>query len=95
MNLLGSKNKRNISGNKTILVFFCIVGPGGLVRGDVITGIEDCPVRDLDSWLTCLENIWEADPVGYCVQNEIVSRLSNNSEGNNTSFANFSKTTFF
>ncbi|CAL8072952.1 unnamed protein product [Orchesella dallaii] len=56
-------------------------GPGGLVRGDVITGIEDCPVRDLDSWLTCLENIWEADPVGYCVQNEIVSRLSNNTEG--------------
>lgn len=52
-----------------------------MVRGDVITGIEDCHVRDLDSWLTCLENIWEADPVGYCVQNEIVSRLSNNSEG--------------
>lgn len=51
------------------------------MRGDVITGIEDCQVRDLNSWLTCLENIWEADPVGYCVQNEMVSRLSNNSEG--------------
>lgn len=71
---------------------FCLVGPGGLVRGDVITGIEDCPVRDLDSWLTCLENIWEADPVGYCVQNEIVSRLSNNSEGK-TKVINNSKRT--
>jgi len=47
----------------------------------VITGIETCPVKDLDSWYTCLEKLWESEPAGFCVNNETLLKFSNNTEG--------------
>jgi len=64
------------------------VGPSGLMQGDVITGIENCPVKDLDSWYTCLEDIWGSEPVGYCVSNDNIVRFANNSEGSLFSHSN-------
>ncbi|CAG7719303.1 unnamed protein product [Allacma fusca] len=55
-------------------------GPSGLERGDVIIGIENCPVENLDSWLTCLESIWKVHPVGYCLMSDSIAKFSNNSE---------------
>lgn len=50
------------------------------MQGDIIFGIEKCPVQDLNSWFTCLESIWEAEPLGFCLDTDRVRKYSNHSE---------------
>ncbi|XP_034718686.1 membrane-bound transcription factor site-2 protease [Etheostoma cragini] len=42
-------------------------GPRGLSVGDIVTGLEDCPVRGVDDWSTCLSRISLTPQTGYCV----------------------------
>ncbi|XP_068200100.1 membrane-bound transcription factor site-2 protease isoform X2 [Antennarius striatus] len=42
-------------------------GPRGLAVGDIIRGLEDCPVGGVEDWTGCLSHLAHAPQTGYCV----------------------------
>ncbi|CAN9506032.1 unnamed protein product [Ophioblennius macclurei] len=42
-------------------------GPRGLSVGDMVTGLEDCAVRGVEDWSSCLAHLAHAPQTGYCV----------------------------
>ncbi|XP_062335514.1 membrane-bound transcription factor site-2 protease [Osmerus eperlanus] len=42
-------------------------GPRGLCVGDLVTGLEDCPVRGVEDWASCLTHLSHNPQTGYCV----------------------------
>lgn len=42
-------------------------GPRGLSMGDIVTALEDCPVRGVDDWNSCLSHLSHSPQTGYCV----------------------------
>ncbi|KAM3860587.1 membrane-bound transcription factor site-2 protease [Diretmus argenteus] len=42
-------------------------GPRGLSVGDIVTALEDCPVRGVEDWTSCLSHISHTPQTGYCV----------------------------
>lgn len=42
-------------------------GPRGLSVGDIITGLEDCPVSGVEDWTSCLSHLSHTPQMGYCV----------------------------
>lgn len=42
-------------------------GPRGLSVGDIVTGLEDCPVRGVEDWSSCLFHLSHTSQTGYCV----------------------------
>uniref|UniRef100_A0A3B4EUN5 Membrane-bound transcription factor site-2 protease n=1 Tax=Pundamilia nyererei TaxID=303518 RepID=A0A3B4EUN5_9CICH len=42
-------------------------GPRGLSVGDIVTGLEDCPVRGVEDWTSCLSHLAHTPQTGYCV----------------------------
>ncbi|TNN38758.1 Membrane-bound transcription factor site-2 protease [Liparis tanakae] len=42
-------------------------GPRGLSVGDIVTGLEDCPVGGVEDWSRCLSRLARAPQTGYCV----------------------------
>lgn len=42
-------------------------GPRGLSVGDIVTGLEDCPVRGVEDWINCLSHLSHTPQTGYCV----------------------------
>uniref|UniRef100_A0A3B5AHC1 Membrane-bound transcription factor site-2 protease n=1 Tax=Stegastes partitus TaxID=144197 RepID=A0A3B5AHC1_9TELE len=42
-------------------------GPRGLSVGDIVTGLEDCPVRGVEDWTSCLSHLSHTPQTGYCV----------------------------
>ncbi|XP_057679757.1 membrane-bound transcription factor site-2 protease [Corythoichthys intestinalis] len=42
-------------------------GPRGLSAGDIVTGLEECPVASVDDWNECLARLSRAPQTGYCV----------------------------
>lgn len=42
-------------------------GPRGLSVGDIVTGLEDCPVRGVEDWSSCLFHLSHTPQTGYCV----------------------------
>ncbi|XP_034416451.1 membrane-bound transcription factor site-2 protease isoform X1 [Cyclopterus lumpus] len=42
-------------------------GPRGLSVGDIVTGLEDCPVSGVEDWTGCLSRLSHAPQTGYCV----------------------------
>uniref|UniRef100_A0A3Q3JB86 Membrane-bound transcription factor site-2 protease n=1 Tax=Monopterus albus TaxID=43700 RepID=A0A3Q3JB86_MONAL len=42
-------------------------GPRGLSVGDIVTGLEDCPVRTVEDWSSCLFHLSHTAQTGYCV----------------------------
>ncbi|XP_074549580.1 membrane-bound transcription factor site-2 protease [Halichoeres trimaculatus] len=42
-------------------------GPRGLSVGDIVTGLEDCPVRGVEDWSSCLSRLSHTPQTGYCV----------------------------
>uniref|UniRef100_H2SIL8 Membrane-bound transcription factor site-2 protease n=1 Tax=Takifugu rubripes TaxID=31033 RepID=H2SIL8_TAKRU len=52
-------------------------GPRGLSVGDIVTGLEDCPVRGVEDWSSCLFHLSHTPQTGYCVPvASLQSRLS-------------------
>lgn len=47
-------------------------GPGGLLPGDHIIGIDGCDVRDIDSWKACLVQTLLLPQHGYCLKKAII-----------------------
>uniref|UniRef100_A0A668A4I8 Membrane-bound transcription factor site-2 protease n=1 Tax=Myripristis murdjan TaxID=586833 RepID=A0A668A4I8_9TELE len=41
-------------------------GPRGLSVGDIVTGLEDCPVRGVEDWAHCLSHLSHTPQTGYC-----------------------------
>ncbi|CAG5896227.1 unnamed protein product [Menidia menidia] len=42
-------------------------GPRGLAVGDIVTAMEDCPVRGVEDWTACLSRLSREPQTGYCV----------------------------
>ncbi|KAM9712932.1 membrane-bound transcription factor site-2 protease [Menidia menidia] len=42
-------------------------GPRGLAVGDIVTAMEDCPVRGVEDWAACLSRLSREPQTGYCV----------------------------
>uniref|UniRef100_A0A674APQ2 Membrane-bound transcription factor site-2 protease n=1 Tax=Salmo trutta TaxID=8032 RepID=A0A674APQ2_SALTR len=42
-------------------------GPRGLSIGDMVTGLEDCDVRTVEDWNSCLTTLTHTPQTGYCV----------------------------
>uniref|UniRef100_A0A3Q1JDW5 Membrane-bound transcription factor site-2 protease n=1 Tax=Anabas testudineus TaxID=64144 RepID=A0A3Q1JDW5_ANATE len=42
-------------------------GPRGLSVGDIVTKLEDCPVRGVEDWSSCLSHLSHTPQTGYCV----------------------------
>lgn len=42
-------------------------GPRGLSVGDIVTGLEDCPVSGVEDWTHCLSLLSRTPQTGYCV----------------------------
>uniref|UniRef100_A0A671XL38 Membrane-bound transcription factor site-2 protease n=1 Tax=Sparus aurata TaxID=8175 RepID=A0A671XL38_SPAAU len=42
-------------------------GQRGLSVGDIVTGLEDCPVRGVEDWSSCLSHLSHTPQTGYCV----------------------------
>ncbi|XP_063730150.1 LOW QUALITY PROTEIN: membrane-bound transcription factor site-2 protease [Eleginops maclovinus] len=42
-------------------------GPRGLSIGDIVTGLEDCPVKGVEDWSSCLSRVSHSPQTGYCV----------------------------
>ncbi|KAM4533817.1 membrane-bound transcription factor site-2 protease isoform 1-T1 [Odontesthes bonariensis] len=42
-------------------------GPRGLSVGDIVTALEDCPVRGVEDWTSCLSHLSNTPQTGYCV----------------------------
>ncbi|XP_062415276.1 membrane-bound transcription factor site-2 protease isoform X1 [Pungitius pungitius] len=42
-------------------------GPRGLSPGDIVTGLEDCPVGGVEDWSSCLSRLSQTPQTGYCV----------------------------
>uniref|UniRef100_A0A8C6SJF1 Membrane-bound transcription factor site-2 protease n=1 Tax=Neogobius melanostomus TaxID=47308 RepID=A0A8C6SJF1_9GOBI len=42
-------------------------GPRGLSVGDIVTGLEDCPVSGVEDWTHCLSLLSHTPQTGYCV----------------------------
>ncbi|XP_075903471.1 membrane-bound transcription factor site-2 protease [Nelusetta ayraudi] len=42
-------------------------GPRGLSVGDIVTALEDCPVRSVEDWSSCLFHLSHTPQTGYCV----------------------------
>ncbi|XP_071387432.1 membrane-bound transcription factor site-2 protease isoform X1 [Centroberyx affinis] len=42
-------------------------GPRGLSVGDIVTGLEDCPVKGVEDWANCLSHLSHTPQTGYCV----------------------------
>lgn len=42
-------------------------GPRGLSVGDIVRGLEDCPVRRVEDWTNCLSHLYLTPQTGYCV----------------------------
>ncbi|KAM9337786.1 membrane-bound transcription factor site-2 protease isoform 2-T2 [Symphorus nematophorus] len=42
-------------------------GPRGLSVGDIVTGLEDCSVRGVEDWSSCLSHLSHTPQTGYCV----------------------------
>ncbi|XP_045567815.1 membrane-bound transcription factor site-2 protease isoform X2 [Salmo salar] len=42
-------------------------GPRGLSVGDMVTGLEDCDVRTVEDWNSCLTTLTHTPQTGYCV----------------------------
>lgn len=48
-----------------------LTGSRGIAVGDIITSINDCRVKDIDSWYKCLVNAIKHPPA-YCIPSEYV-----------------------
>jgi len=49
-----------------------LLGPSGLQTGDKILALNQCHVKDFDTWYHCiLSAINHANP-GYCISSEVV-----------------------
>uniref|UniRef100_A0A3P8UKL0 Membrane-bound transcription factor site-2 protease n=1 Tax=Cynoglossus semilaevis TaxID=244447 RepID=A0A3P8UKL0_CYNSE len=42
-------------------------GPRGLAVGDLVTSLEDCPIRGVSDWSSCLSHLSHNPQTGYCV----------------------------
>lgn len=42
-------------------------GPRGLSVGDIVTRLEECPVRGVEDWSSCLSHLSHTPQTGYCV----------------------------
>ncbi|XP_056595031.1 membrane-bound transcription factor site-2 protease isoform X1 [Triplophysa dalaica] len=42
-------------------------GPRGLFLGDLVTHLEDCPVRGVQDWHNCIQHLSHNPQAGYCV----------------------------
>ncbi|XP_036376758.1 membrane-bound transcription factor site-2 protease [Megalops cyprinoides] len=42
-------------------------GPRGLFVGELVTQLEDCPVRGVEDWHSCLRQLSHSPQTGYCV----------------------------
>ncbi|XP_028333105.1 membrane-bound transcription factor site-2 protease [Gouania willdenowi] len=42
-------------------------GPRGLSVGDIVTGLESCPVRGVEDWTSCLSHLSHVPQTGYCI----------------------------
>uniref|UniRef100_A0A3Q0SY90 Membrane-bound transcription factor site-2 protease n=1 Tax=Amphilophus citrinellus TaxID=61819 RepID=A0A3Q0SY90_AMPCI len=51
---------------KTFFILRSIASLGLSVR-DIVTGLEDCPVRGVEDWTNCLSHLSHTPQTGYCV----------------------------
>ncbi|KAH7948335.1 hypothetical protein HPB52_020605 [Rhipicephalus sanguineus] len=47
-------------------------GPGGLLPGDHVIGIDGCDIRNIDSWKACLVQTVQLPQQGYCQKKSVV-----------------------
>lgn len=53
-----------------------LLGPSGLLSGDVVHRINDCYVKNSTNWKTCILQATQAPTPGYCVTDKMVKVLS-------------------
>nr|XP_048718869.1 membrane-bound transcription factor site-2 protease isoform X2 [Caretta caretta] len=51
-------------------------GPRGLFVGDLVTHLQDCSVRGVEDWNSCLGEISQKTQIGYCINAAILQQLS-------------------
>jgi hypothetical protein len=57
-----------------------LAGPSGLQMGDKVLTLNQCQVKDLDSWYQCiLSAINHASP-GYCISSDLVNEYDESVE---------------
>ncbi|MBN3299158.1 MBTP2 protease, partial [Amia calva] len=56
-------------------------GPRGLFVGDLVTRLEDCAVRGVEDWHSCLKDISHRGQTGYCVNAASIQHGRGNSRG--------------
>ncbi|PSN52903.1 hypothetical protein C0J52_02976 [Blattella germanica] len=49
-----------------------VQGPSGLLTGDKIVAVNECKVRDSDTWQSCISFAIKHPNPGYCVSSELV-----------------------
>ncbi|XP_032455967.1 membrane-bound transcription factor site-2 protease isoform X2 [Nasonia vitripennis] len=52
-----------------------LLGPSGLLSGDVVHRINDCYVKNSTHWRTCILQATQAPTPGYCVTDKMVKEL--------------------
>ncbi|XP_041353823.1 membrane-bound transcription factor site-2 protease-like isoform X2 [Gigantopelta aegis] len=65
-----------------------VSGPRGLLAGETITRVSDCPVTNIDSWHTCILASMKEQSLGHCMPVPLIKDLD-------TSPKNFSSTVDF
>uniref|UniRef100_A0A8C0GTV8 Membrane-bound transcription factor site-2 protease n=1 Tax=Chelonoidis abingdonii TaxID=106734 RepID=A0A8C0GTV8_CHEAB len=51
-------------------------GPRGLFVGDLVTNLQDCSVRGVEDWNSCLGEISQKTQIGYCINAATLQQLS-------------------
>uniref|UniRef100_A0A674K0A4 Membrane-bound transcription factor site-2 protease n=1 Tax=Terrapene triunguis TaxID=2587831 RepID=A0A674K0A4_9SAUR len=51
-------------------------GPRGLFVGDLVTNLQDCSVRGVEDWNSCLGEISRKTQIGYCINAATLQQLS-------------------
>jgi S2P endopeptidase len=49
-----------------------LLGPAGLLAGDVVYKINDCVVKNSANWRTCILQATQAPTPGYCVTDKMM-----------------------
>jgi hypothetical protein len=72
-----------------------LLGPLGLQTGDKVLALNQCQVKDHDTWYQCIQSAANHANPGYCVSAELVREQDESTAGKEITWVSQMKTIIF
>jgi hypothetical protein len=64
-----------------------LLGPSGLQRGDKVLALNQCQIKDYDTWYQCIQSAVSHASPGYCISSELVKEHDESTAGKEITLA--------